>query len=102
MLSLVVIRYNLVEEIRHGVKCKGDVPLLRTNLEAGILLSKNYQTNGCIDGEYWFDDLERSKAFAEISMDFVKKVLEFRIEQIGQLSQQEEYIAQTGNSPLVS
>ena len=102
MLSLVVVRHNLVEEIRHDVTTEGNIPLLRTNLEAGTLLSENYRTNGCIDGEYWFDDLERSKVFAEICMDFVKKLLDARIEQIGQLSQQEEYIAPTVNSSLVS
>ena len=102
MLSLVVVRHNLVEEIRHDVTAEGNTPLLRTNLEAGTLLSENYRTNGCIDGEYWFDDLERSKAFAEICMDFVKKVIDTRIEQISRLSQQEEYIAPTVNSSLVS
>ena len=102
MLSLVVVRHNLVEEIRHDITGEGSTPLLRTNLEAGTLLSENYRTNGCIDGEYWFDDLERSKAFAEICMDFVKKLLDARIEQIGQLSQQEEYIAPTVSSSLFS
>ena len=102
MLSLVVVRHNLVEEIRHDVSVEGDFRLLQTNLEAGTLLSENYRTNGCIDGRYWFDDVERSKAFAEISMDFVKKVLENRIERISQLSQQEEFIALTADSFLVS
>ena len=102
MLSLVVVRHNLVEEIRHDVSVERDFRLLQTNLEAGTLLSENYRTNGCIDGRYWFDDVERSKAFAEISMDFVKKVLENRIERISQLSQQEEFIALTADSFLVS
>ncbi len=102
MYSIVIVRHNLVEEIRYEDSLKGQAALLRTNLEAGSLLSQNFQRQGCIDGDYWFDDPERSKVFASICMDFVKKLLEKRIEIIDQLSQEEEYVASKVKTSLLS
>jgi len=93
MYSVVVVRQNLVEKILHRVKLDERSNLLATNLEAGTQLSENFRCNGCIDGEYWFDDPERAKSFATIAMDFVKKLIENRMEVIERLNQQEEFSA---------
>ena len=53
--------------------------LLSTNLDAGELLTRNFQISGCIDSDYIFDDYERAKTFASISMDFIRKLIDHRV-----------------------
>ena len=71
----VVVRHNLVEQIQRLDNLNGNQTVLKSNLEAGTLLSENFQANDCIDGEYCFDDAERAKSFASVCMDFTKKLL---------------------------
>ena len=87
----VVVRHNLVEEIRRLDEPAEDQTVLLTNLDAGTLLSENYQTNKCIDGEYCFDDAERAKTFASVCMNFTKQLLHSRLERIDNLNSGEEF-----------
>ena len=89
----VVVRHNLVEEIRRLDEPAEGQNVLQTNLDAGTLLSENYQINKCIDGEYCFDDTERAKTFASVCMNFTKKLLHSRLERIDDLDSGEEFIA---------
>lgn len=91
--------HNLVEEIS-GQPASFQVDhVLKTNLDAGTLLAQNHQTNGCIDGVYYFDDAERAKTFASICMDFVKKKIDGRLNQIDRLNYSEDYFAQHQSKP---
>ena len=93
MYYRVAVRHNLVEEIRHQSHLSDNQSLLKSNLEAGTLLSQNFRETGCVDGEYFFDDSERAKLFASVCMDFVAKLIGKRISQIDQLNHNEEYVA---------
>ena len=53
-----------------------------SNLEVTSELAGNHQRHGCIDGRYRFDDPERARSFAVLALDFVKRMLEKRIEEI--------------------
>ncbi len=87
------MRHNLVEEIRHQQSLSETQSLLKTNLEAGTLLSQTFRQTGCIDGEYCFDDSERAKLFASVCMDFIAKLIESRSTRIERLNHNEEYVA---------
>lgn len=93
MYYIVNVHHNLVEQI----KCQDDLSdqqtLLKTNLDAGTLLSENFQANECIDGEYCFDDAERAKTFASVCMDFTRKLLQSRLDRIDMLNSGEEFFA---------
>ncbi len=89
----VVVRHNLVEQIQRLDNLNGNQTVLKSNLEAGTLLSENFQANDCIDGEYCFDDAERAKSFASVCMDFTKKLLQSRLDRIDRLNSGEEFIA---------
>lgn len=93
MFFNVIVRHNLVEEIRRLDEPVANQVVLQTNLDAGTLLSENYQTDKCIDGEYCFDDAERAKAFASVCMNFTKQLLHSRLERIDDLNSGEEFIA---------
>ena len=94
MYYRVIVRHNLVEEIRHQQSLAESQTLLKSNLEAGTMLSQIFRQTGCIDGEYCFDDSQRAKLFASVCMDFVMKLLESRTARIERLNHDEEYIAQ--------
>ncbi len=93
MYFVVGVRHNLVEQIRCCDDLIKQQIILKSNLDAGSLLAENFQTNGCIDGEYCFDDAERAKIFASVCMDFTKKLLQSRLERIDNLNSGEEFVA---------
>ena len=94
MFYRVVVRKNLIEEIRHQRLLAEDQQLLRTNLEAGTSLAQNFQQFGCIDSDYFFDDSERAKIFASMCLDFMKKLIDSRKASIDRLDHNQEYIAE--------
>ena len=97
MFYKVVVRKNLIEEIRHQRLLVEDQQLLHTNLEAGASLAQNFQQFGCIDSDYFFDDSERAKAFASMCMDFMNKLIDSRMASIDRLDHDQEYIAEFSN-----
>ena len=60
-----------------------DVP--ESNLEVTEQLARNNQNNGCLDGEYYFDDGERAKSFAVLALDFVVKLAEKRTKEVEEM-----------------
>ncbi len=94
MFYKVVVRKNLIEEIRHQRLLAEDQQLLLTNLEAGASLAQNFQQFGCIDSDYFFDDSECAKAFASMCMDFMNKLIDSRMASIDRLDHDQEYIAE--------
>ena len=88
----VVVRHNTVQAIRRVPRASGmHVP--ESNLEVTSELARNHQRHGCIDGCYRFDEPERARSFAVLALDFVKRMLEKRIEQIEALDTGAEFTA---------
>ena len=88
----VVVRHNAVQAIR-GVPRAPDMRVPESNLEVTSELARNHQRHGCIDGCYRFDEFERARSFAVLALDFVKRMLEKRIEQIEGLDTGAEFEA---------
>ncbi len=80
-LYRVTVRHNIVCAIRR-VDNAGGADVSRTKLEASTQLAKNNQENGCIDGDYYFEDAGLAKSFAILSLDFVKRLLEKTLDEI--------------------
>lgn len=88
----VVVRHNVVQAIR-AVPRAPDMHVPVSNLEVTSELARNHQRHGCIDGCYRFDEPERARSFAVLALDFVKRMLEKRIEQIEALDTGAEFAA---------
>ena len=88
----VLVRHNAVQAIRRVPRALGmHVP--ESNLEVTSELARNHQRHGCVDGCYRFDDAERARSFAVLALDFVKRMIEKRIEQIEALDTGAEFEA---------
>ncbi|MFQ5935576.1 MAG: hypothetical protein ACE5LB_04120 [Acidiferrobacterales bacterium] len=80
-LYKVVVRHNIVCAIQRLEDAdRVDVP--QTKLEVSTQLAKNNQENGCIDGDYYFEDANLAKNFAILSLDFAKRLIEKTLAQI--------------------
>ena len=88
----VVVRHNAVQAIRK-VSRTPDMHVPESNLEVTSELARNYRRNGCIDGCYRFEEPERARSFAVLALDFVKRMLETRIQQIEALDTGTEFEA---------
>ena len=88
----VVVRHNAVQAIRRVPRAP-DMHVPESNLEVTAELARNHQRYGCIDGCYRFDEPERARSFAVLALDFVKRILEKRIEQIEALDTGAEFEA---------
>ena len=88
----VIVHHNAVQAIRRAPRAPGmDVP--ESNLEVTSELARNHRLHGCVDGCYRFGDPERARSFAVLALDFVKRMLEKRIEQIESLDTGAEFEA---------
>ena len=88
----VIVRHNAVHAIRRVPRAPSmHVP--DSNLEVTSELARNHQRHGCIDGCYRFDEPERARSFAVLALDFVRRMLEQRIEQIEALDTGAEFEA---------
>ena len=88
----VVVRHNAVLAIRRVPRAP-DMHVPESNLEVTSELARNHQRHGCIDGCYRFGDPERARSFAVLALDFIKRMLERRIEQIEALDTGAEFEA---------
>ena len=88
----VIVRHNAVQAIRQAPRAPG-MHIPGSNLEVTSELARNHQLHGCIDGCYRFDEPERARSFAVLALDFVKRILEKRIEQIESLDTGAEFEA---------
>ena len=88
----VLVRHNAVQAIRRVARAPG-MYVPDSNLEVTSELARNHQRHGCIDGCYRFDEPERARSFAVLALDFVKRMLEKRIEQIEALDTGAEFEA---------
>ena len=88
----VIVRHNAVQAIRR-VPRAASLHVPESNLEVTSELARNHRHHGCIDGCYRFDEPERARSFAVLALDFVKRMLEKRIEQIESLDTGAEFEA---------
>ena len=88
----VVVRHNAVQAIR-SVPRAPDMHVPGSNLEVTSEFARNHQRHGCVDGCYRFDEPERARSFAVLALDFVKRMLEKRIEEIEALDTGAEFEA---------
>ena len=88
----VIVRHNTVQAIRRVTRTP-DMHVPESNLEVTSELARNHQRHGCIDGCYRFDEPERARSFAVLALDFVKRLIEKRIEQIESLDTGAEFRA---------
>ena len=88
----VTVRHNAVQAIR-AVPRSPEMHVPESNLEVTSELARNHRMHGCIDGCYRFDEPERARSFAVLALDFVKCMLEKRIEQIEALDTGAEFTA---------
>ena len=86
----VVVRHNAVQAIRRVPRAP-DMHVPESNLAVTSELARNHQRHGCIDGSYRFDEPERARSFAVLALDFVKRMLEKRIEEIEALDTGAEF-----------
>ena len=94
----VLVRHNVVQAIRRVPRAP-DMRIPGSNLEVTSELARNHQRQGCIDGCYRFDEPERARSFAVLALDFVKCMLEKRIEQIEALDTGAEFTAPEHAAP---
>ena len=88
----VIVRHNAVQAIRRAPRAPG-MHIPESNLEVTSELAHNHRLHGCVDGCYRFDDPERARSFAVLALDFVKRLLEKRIEQIESIDTGAEFEA---------
>ena len=86
------MHYNVVQTIRR-TPCVPGMHVPESNLEVTSELAHNHRLHGCIDGSYRFGDPERARSFAILALDFVKRMIEKRIEQIESLPTDAEFEA---------
>ena len=88
----VIVRHNAVQAIRRVPRAR-DMHVPESNLAVTSELARNHRRHGCIDGCYRFDDPEHARSFAVLALDFVKRMLEKRIEHIEALDTGAEFEA---------
>lgn len=89
---VVVVRHNVVtalEQAPEGI----DTPVPQTKLEIGTQLAANYRANGCIDGRYLFDNAQRARIFAILCLEFIRALVDKRLEAMKALGAGAEYHA---------
>ncbi len=74
-LYRVVVRNNMVREIE-ALPYRDDIEIPNSPLEVSSQLAQNNLKNGCLDGDYYFDDSESARQFAILSLDFMKRMVE--------------------------
>ena len=77
----VAVRHNVVVSVTRVAEA-AEVQVPETKLEVSTQLARNHRLNGCIDGDYYFDDPDVAKYFAVLSLDFVKRLIEQTIEDL--------------------
>jgi hypothetical protein len=71
----VVVQGNVVSAIEPLVAPSAE-HVATTPLEVSMLLARNYQMRGCLDGTYHLPDVEMARQVAVLSLDFMAKLIE--------------------------
>ncbi len=89
---VVVVEHNVVSAIRKLPEGTV-VPVPQTKLEVGTELADNYRNQGCIDGQYYFDNSQRAKIFASLCLEFTRALIQKRLDAIKLLKGDSDYSA---------
>ena len=71
----VVVRHNIVVAI-DTLAPSPDIDIAASPLEVSSRMAANHQANGCLDGEYFFDEPETARQFAMLGLDFIQRMVE--------------------------
>lgn len=80
-LYKVVIKHNIVCAIKR-IDGPSVVDVPQSKLEVSAQLATNNQVNGCIDGDYYFENAKLARNFAVLALDFVKRLAEKTLHEI--------------------
>jgi hypothetical protein len=89
---VVIVKHNMVTAVRPAAE-NMSVSVPQTKLEVGTRLAENYRVNGCIDGEYHFENAQRAKIFATLCLEFTRALADKRLDAIKALAVGAEYSA---------
>jgi hypothetical protein len=101
-LFRVVVRHNMVTEIRQLTDESEDNRSTIDPLAISTLLASNNLRNGCLDGEYDLPDFETARHFAALCIGFQKNLCEKSLEAVaeagmdGATSWRNRYVPETG------
>jgi len=96
---VVIVQHNLVTEVRREIRTT-EITVPGTKLEVGTQLADNYRSHGCIDGHYYFDNLQRARIFATLCLEFTQALVEKRLGAIEQLTGDADYSATDTERPV--
>jgi hypothetical protein len=91
-IYVVVVKHNMVTALERAAESV-NVSVPQTKLEIGTRLAENYRVNGCIDGEYRFDNAQRAKIFATLCLEFTRALVDKRLDVVKALAVGAEYNA---------
>ncbi len=72
---LVLVRHNLVCEVRLVEDASG-IEIPATKLDVSAQLAASHRAQGCIDGDYYFENSATARRFAFLCQDFIRKLVE--------------------------
>ncbi|MDQ6825369.1 MAG: hypothetical protein M3007_07900 [Candidatus Eremiobacteraeota bacterium] len=91
-IYVVVVKHNIVTALKRIAE-NANTSVPPTKLEIGTRLAENYRIDGCIDGEYYFDNAQRAKIFATLCLEFTRALVDKRIDVVKALAIGAEYNA---------
>lgn len=86
----VIVRHNIVVAIETLLPSP-EIEVAATPLEVSSQMAANHQANGCLDGQYFFNEPETARQFAMLGLDFVQRMVEKATEHLN-----EAHIAEFG------
>jgi hypothetical protein len=89
-IYVVVVEHNFVTAVRK-LPSDAAVSVPESRLEIGTELATNYRARGCIDGSYHFDSAQRARVFATLCLEFIRALVDKRLDALGRLPAGCEY-----------
>ena len=79
----VEVRHNLVQAIIHvSPEDVGQAQIFDDRLAVSTALTRNNQSNGCFDGDYYLADAETARHFAALCLGFMQNLSESSMKSI--------------------
>ena len=79
----VEVRHNLVRAIIHvSSEEAGEVEVFDDRLAVSTALTRNNQSNGCFDGDYYLADAETARHFAALCLGYMQNLSESSMKSI--------------------
>jgi hypothetical protein len=78
----VIVRNNLVVSVEPAAATP-ESRICETPLEVSSILASNHLANGCLDGIYYLPDADMARQVANLSLDFIEKIIAKSIASLG-------------------